>query len=55
MLPPEIRNPAPDIDYHEFITKNEKNKKINFKKEYTFKHNKFDEAVFKVSSINGLV
>jgi serine/threonine protein kinase len=27
VLPQEIRNPAPDTDYHEFITKNEKNKK----------------------------
>ena len=27
VLPEEIRNPAPDTDYHEFITKNEKNKK----------------------------
>ncbi len=55
VLPEEIRNPAPDTDYHEFITKNEKNKKINFKKEYTFKHNKLDEAVFNGAPITDLI
>ena len=44
-MPLEIRIPAPDTDYHEFITKNEKNKKVNFKKEYTFKHNNYEEIV----------
>jgi len=55
VLPQEIRNPAPDIDYHEFITKNEKNKKQNFKKEYTFKHNKLDEFTQKSTSITDLI
>lgn len=39
MIPTEIRNPDVETDFHEFITKNEKNKKSNFRKVYTFKHN----------------
>jgi serine/threonine protein kinase len=55
VLPPEIRNPAPDTDYHEFITKNEKNRKQNFKKEFTFKHNRPEELTHKGSSITDLI
>lgn len=45
LLPEEIRNPAPGTDYHEFTTKSEKNKKKDFKKQYSFKHNKIDEPI----------
>lgn len=55
MLPIEIRNPAPDMDYHEFITKNEKNKKLNFRKDFTFKHNNHEETTLRGNSITDLV
>ena len=39
LLPPEILNQDSGVDYHEFITKCEKNKKKDFRKSFTFKHN----------------
>lgn len=39
LLPAEILNFDSGVDYHEFITKSEKNKKKDFRKSYTFKHN----------------
>ena len=39
MLPAEILNQDSGVDYHEFITKCEKNKKKDFRKSFTFKHN----------------
>ena len=39
LLPVELKNADPTVDFHEFITKSEKNKKKDFKKTFTFKHN----------------
>jgi serine/threonine protein kinase len=38
LIPAQLKNDSQN-DFHEFITKCEKNKKQNFRKEFTFKHN----------------
>jgi len=43
LLPAELKNDFTN-DFHEFITKAEKNKKKDFKKIFTFKHNLPQEA-----------